>query len=629
MFFETNLQALLQSNDAHLPLVQRLRETEATNACQVFNAANGTYTLAYQDVFLHHPENPLKEVHETLAANCQAGYDRLHVILGLGMGYLLQETFNHSQGHIVVYERDLSLLRFLLENINFAPLFSSGRVWLVDNPIDLLTQIRYKLYRQYQLDILILRGYAHLLGDQIPEIMKRITEVETDRVYDAKTGRAFHFQWLQQFLTNLPDFATMGTLDELSDLFKGKPALVISRGPSLDQSLESLRAAQDSAILIAVGGALHRLYNSGIIPDFAVFYDANGMQEQLHGLPEFYLSQITFLLSPFTQRCAFETPSQGRLLFLGQSNGQFADWLDMALGKAHSRIDGGGSVSIIGFQVAMAMGCNPITLVGQDLAFPNNQVYAGGIELQQDEQGCMALTPTETLYAKPVTMDTVMGQNGETMQTLKSYAGFIRHFQDLAVKNAQGTNPITLYNASLGGAHLEGFLLKALPQITQDFPVAWKDSDTLAQILNATGKQVEARQLALGKALLDLKQDFQQMIPLIQQLSQVLQDKSILPQQSLALIQSANRQFVNAIDAHPFVGYWLMYELIDFRTKISQMSSTAEFIAEGTPTLLQMLDNCQAIMQQKALPWVEKTYQTISMARHKAGTLTGYESNPG
>jgi len=634
MFFEKNVQALLQADEAHAPLVARLQVTAPTTDYEVYESQDGHCTILYRGVCLHSQESPVREATQVANTQSTPGQDRLHVLLGLGMGYLLDEVFRTSAGRIVVYEPDLPLLRFFLENVNLSSLLGSGRVWLEDQAVDLLTRIRRNLYSQYRLDVLVLRSYAHLMAAEIPVLMERIATLETDRVYDAKTGRAFHFQWLRQFLDNLPEFAKFETLDTLlgdapyenpyAEQFKGKPALVISRGPSLDGALDAIREAAGSAVLVAVGGAIRRLWEAGIVPDFAVFYDANGLQEQLAGIPDFVLARITFLISPFAQRCVFDAPSRGKLFFLGQNNLQFADWLDQSLGRQHARLDGGGTVSIIGFQVAMALGCSLVTLVGQDLAFPQNQVYAGGIELQQDANGCLALTASETLYAEPETMATTSGQNGETLPTLKAYTSFIRHLEDLALKNSQSEKPVALYNASLGGAKIEGFPLRELAGLSREFPAPWKQAYELdghpnyALTLPAplSARDTEERRLALQKGLRDLKSQLEQCSALLEQLSAVLQNQNLLPQQAIVLIQTVNRQFNDFIGRHPFVGYWLMYEMIDFREGISRLNSTSEFVQQGFPALLNMLDQCQEILRQKALPWVEEVSQALVFQQH-------------
>src|SRR5262249_20978969 len=149
---------------------------------------------------------------------------------------------------------------------------------------------------------------------------------------DYRTVQRFHPLWMEQFFRNFPYFATMDTIECLFNRFVGKPAIIISRGPSLDAALDDLAALADSAVLIAVGSAVRRLAERGIIPDFAIYYEANGIAEQLRGIPAETLEKITFILCPSTQACAYESPSRGKLVFFSQNGKQMADWMDQTLG---------------------------------------------------------------------------------------------------------------------------------------------------------------------------------------------------------------------------------------------------------------------------------------------------------
>lgn len=53
------------------------------------------------------------------------------------------------------------------------------------------------------------------------------------------------------------------------------PALVVGSGPSLDQSLDAIRACQDHAIIFCAGSALQTLLGAGIRPDFQVEKENN------------------------------------------------------------------------------------------------------------------------------------------------------------------------------------------------------------------------------------------------------------------------------------------------------------------------------------------------------------------
>jgi hypothetical protein len=620
MFFEKNVQALLQTGEVHRFLVQQLQQTEPTDNCELQATSDGNYTLQYQGVFLHHPEQPLAEVQESFKTNCKPGNDRLHLILGIGLGYLIDHAFQASSGHILVYEPDLPLLRFILNNVDLSEILESSRVWLASTQMELLTLIRKQIYRQYQLDIVMLRGSAYLLASEIPALMDAIEDITLDSIHDFKTGQHFHLQWIQQLFQNYPDLARYDTLDQLVGLFPKKPALVISRGPSLDSALDSIKRLAGSAVLIAVGSAIRRLWEADIIPDFAVFYDANGIQEQLYGIPTEVLEQITFLVSPTTQPCCFETPSYGKLVFLTQNNMQISDWIDQIFQKKHNRLEGGGTVSLIAFQTALVMQCNPIVLVGQDLAFPGNQVYAGGIPLQVNEEGYMALTPNDTLYAEPETLDTVTGQYGETLKTLKAYKSFIRHFEDLAVKNAKNLSPVKLYNASKGGAHIEGYPLCNLSDfITHWSP--WKPGHALSEKPGLSEAISMQRNQQLQQGLHDLKIALHEALILCRQLQDALQKNHPSPTQALEEIQASNRALNLFLQNQPFVAYLVMFEMIEFRRKINTLPSDEMLPNEGRIALIELIENCHHIIETNALAWVSQAEKALAEMEFRIQTV--------
>jgi len=112
------------------------------------------------------------------------------------------------------------------------------------------------------------------------------------------------------------------------------------------------------------------------------------------------------------------------------------------------------------------LGCTDIALIGQDLAFPDNQVYAGGQEVIVNDNGMLDIPASDTLISRPMTMATVMGQEGQFLPTLRSYLGFVRQFESMAQDLGSEYH---LYNASLGGARIEGFELCPLGEIAKSW----------------------------------------------------------------------------------------------------------------------------------------------------------------
>jgi hypothetical protein len=622
MYFEKNAQALIQADAAHQLMLAQLQQCPLVSEADLtlFQTEDGQYSMQYRDVLLHDPTSPLQEAQKAFETCCKSGVDRVHLLLGIGLGYALDELYTRSPGQIIVYEPHLELLRFTLENVELSEIFASGRVRFATNHFDLLNLLLPRIYSDYELDILTLQGYATLLAAEIPVLVHKIKNLITDWARDYRTVKRFHPLWMERFFENYASFAHLDTIERLFNRFPDKPALVISRGPSLDSALEDIRAMQDAMVLVSVGSAVRRLWEGGITPDFAIFYDANGMQEQLEGIPTEALEKITFILCPSTQRCCYESPARGKMVFFSQNGKQMCDWMDQTLHKSHLRLDGGGTVSLIALQLAQVMGCSPIILAGQDLAFPNNQAYAGGIPLQVDEQGNLALTRTETLYAEPEAMTMVQGQNGEMLPALTAYTGFIRHFEALAAKEAAKPRPAELYNASIGGAHLEGYPLKALSEFRGCFP-AWKIPFALDEAPSLSPALKAERQRFLKQSLYALKKDLQEMVSLCAELSRDLPAEDSNPDTLETLVWDRSQHFFKFTQEKKFISFLAMFEIVPYRHQFKAFAQADTFNPGIRGEFIVAMERCSALLNETYLPWIENAEQELTRleADHPSG----------
>ena len=597
---------------------------QASTDFQLCTTPAGDYTLAYQGGFLHNQQGAMQEAAETVLSQSHPGLGRGHLLLGLGLGYVLDTLYQHSPGQIVVYEPDLPLLKFILENVDLSEAWGSGRVQLVTSVPDVLTALRPFAASENPLDILLVSGEAQRLHRDIPPLMAQLVEMVEERVRDFRTGQHFHLQWTRQFFQNLPHFAQTTPFKAISSPFAVKPALIIGRGPSLDAALEDIHAMADRMTLIAAGSALHCLYQAGITPDMAVFYDPNGVKEQLNGLPERYLSQIIFCISALTDPLAFTAPSRAKVLFYPQSGEAFAHWLAAECPEASGAssmsppliLEGGGTVSVVAMQLALSLQSNSITLIGQDLAFPNQQVYAGGIALQQDAEGRLALPQSETLFTAPEAMTTVTGQNNESLPALKAYAGFIRHFERLAKANAQSATPIPLYNASLGGAAIAGYAIKPLSDFKGSFPAFNRDFDWSKNYPQAEKAQAQADP---RRALSRLKTALHECIQLHEAtLSQASVDSTHPAEPSLVSEHSPNQALFEFLNQHPLIAHFLLFEMMAVQQRYKLQPSTPPEVEANQALLAQSTQQCITLLREQILPWVIQAQQALEAQRHSS-----------
>ncbi len=619
MFYDKNIAALLQGNSFHKDLVERLQDVKATQDIEVYESKDGGITLKYRDVLLHDIEGPAQEAQQVVETSCTPLLDRCHLVLGLGLGYVVEAAFKFTPGRIFVYEPDLLFMKFVLENVDLSDYFISGRVWLVDMKFDLYDQMKAKITWADQLDVVTLRSYAYLMSDEVSELMTRFMDLMRNRVRDYNTCKHFHYQWIKQLFNNYAQFPLVSTLDPYVGKFKGKPALVVSRGPSLDAAIDDLKELADSVVLIAIGGALSHLWKKGIIPDFVLFYDANGMKEQMHGIPPEVLEKITFVMSPFTQKCCFETPSRGKIVFLADNNVQIAQWFDKVYGREHYRLAGGITVSIVAFQFALAMECSKIILVGQDLAFPNDTVYAGGMKVNIDERGLLALPSSETLFAVPQRMGQVKGQDGEMMRTTEAFADIVMHFQEAVYNLRRKGTPVELYNASIGGANIEGFELRALREFIGELS-PWKAPFALEEDPNPSEKVFNEKKKALINGVKSFKKAIKKSIRSFNEIIRIMPSlenedvESYTEEQTqnlLDILRRENSRFYQFVRENDFVSYMLTLEVINYRRRFDEYVNKPYMAVKSLLALQMMLHSSVKILELHVLPAVEQAEKDI------------------
>ena len=104
---------------------------------------NGAYNILYKETLVHNPLNPLAESQE-IFAQAENNPVSIHVIYGLGLGYLFQIASLQSQGTVILYEPDLNILWLALTLVDFSNDINKKNVFIVTDMEDLSKEIYKK-----------------------------------------------------------------------------------------------------------------------------------------------------------------------------------------------------------------------------------------------------------------------------------------------------------------------------------------------------------------------------------------------------------------------------------------------------------------------------------------------------
>ena len=126
--FEKNISALATKDKE---LATKLTNYIVTDIPQLVKEYN-FYNLLYKGTHLHNPQNPLGEAKE-IFTQCENSPVAIHMIYGMGLGYLFQYTSANSQGSIILIEPDLNILKIAFTLVDFSNDILKKNVYIADN----------------------------------------------------------------------------------------------------------------------------------------------------------------------------------------------------------------------------------------------------------------------------------------------------------------------------------------------------------------------------------------------------------------------------------------------------------------------------------------------------------------
>ena len=137
--FVKNIEALKLKNP---DLAKKLIAYVITDIPQLI-AENNIYNIIYKNRPVHNPQNPLGEAVEifSMAENTPVS---IHLIYGLGLGYLFQVACKNSQGTVILFEPDLNIMWLAFTLVDFSDNILQKNVYFTDKYEDVTESIYQK-----------------------------------------------------------------------------------------------------------------------------------------------------------------------------------------------------------------------------------------------------------------------------------------------------------------------------------------------------------------------------------------------------------------------------------------------------------------------------------------------------
>ena len=299
------------------------------------------------------------------------------VAFGLGGAYHLTPLLEkRTMTGLLIVEKDISLLRGILENIDMARLFADSRILLVMDPspegLSRIILDRYLPVLYGNLGSLSLRSRLDAEPEWFAERADALRGLPESLGRDYTVQTRFGRRWFVHTVANLPTSERIGTVLPPSGRF-----LVTAAGPSLHEQLPRIRRLHDGgATLLATDTSLPFLAAEGVAPDIVLSIDCQAVSYHhfLKGLPKRTLLFLDLASPPALTRIT------DRILFFSSGH-PFSLYLNR-LYRPFPILDlSGGNVTHAAVSLARAAGAGEIFLFGADFSYPGGLPYAKGTYL--------------------------------------------------------------------------------------------------------------------------------------------------------------------------------------------------------------------------------------------------------
>ncbi|MCL2698842.1 MAG: DUF115 domain-containing protein [Defluviitaleaceae bacterium] len=416
--YQANLKAL--SNRYPRLLAYATRAETADDDCVVEPAKNGQPTLKLvpegggAPVYAHSKYNPENDA-SAYVGRVGLGADTILLFVGLGMAYhaLALLKAMSSQNEFLIYEPDARVFNCLIRNVDIRRLINDERVRLfVGQDTDAAVEALFEDFTMHQFSKVKLE-FMPSYEKIFPGLCDRIARVfgERIRIYlvDLNTMRTFAGKWFKNSMGNLRYFRTGYNASAFMGSLTGKPAVVVGAGPSLNKNVHLLKELKGKAVILCAYRALPVLDELGIRPDVVFVNDAN--QWISTSLKKFEVTDAPFFINAAIVDAEKYMVYPGKKLFGMTTQTSPLTYMLETLGVEAAPFTTGGSVSCITTDFAVQAGCNPIILIGQDLAYTNMEHHAKGTdlwELKLGEYHHRDFVEVDDIYGGKITTDTIM-----------------------------------------------------------------------------------------------------------------------------------------------------------------------------------------------------------------------------
>lgn len=252
-------------------------------ACVLEESEAGQTTLRIEGHSFHHANGP---------ENQGRGVDPLHLIFGFGLGQFLPNYSLPSGARLIVFEPNPAFVRVALRQRFWRSIFQEKNLTLCCSfkRFHYLTIKWRACVASYC--FWVNPAHAKWFGHEFRLFQNLLSNL--NRMMPSRTTNRLFPVIQQSTMDSLTEHVKAPGFEVWRGALKGKPAVIVAAGPSLDKNLAELAVYRDKVIIFALGRTVAALARHNISPHFLVHVEAQDYYHLIADCPN--LSQTVFFV---------------------------------------------------------------------------------------------------------------------------------------------------------------------------------------------------------------------------------------------------------------------------------------------------------------------------------------------
>ncbi len=327
----------------------------------------GLETVKVNNILLHSKYDPIKEAKKVIEESFDE--EKTNILFGFGLGYLYKEIQDTYDQEVIVID---PIFAHLSQHAIIQPKYVIDSVDKVK--INRLLHRELEFYSR-KINVICAPSYQKIFMEEYKETLNILKNVQHSNMISENTVRFFSEQWQINYVRNLSQLNKFDTFNKLINKFSA-PIVIASGGPSLLKQIPNLKKYRKNFILMASGSTINSLIKEDIYPDFIVSVD--GGEANYNHFKNLDIKNGNLIFS-FSSHHKIQEEFAGNMYsFLLNDDHAFQKYIYNEFGINFPMLVGGTSVANFALSCAIHMTTGPISIIGQDLAYTNNQTHAKG-----------------------------------------------------------------------------------------------------------------------------------------------------------------------------------------------------------------------------------------------------------